>query len=297
MNPTLKNILRWTILCVLLIYLGVMLVWARSEAERHACKGVTISMGEKGLADTITVRGVKTELMKFPKRIVGSPLTSINTLEIEKYLMDLNNFEEVECFISTNGFLNVRITPMIPEVRVFDGNESYYVNRQGKRINSNAEFFTDVPVMTGHFSGDFTPQSVLPVVRFVQKDPLLRDLTAMFVARDADNIILVPRITGHVINFGDTTRLDEKRRMVMTAYKNIIPYKGWDTYDTISVKFKGQIVATRRNKTPLYPIETLIEEEDPEEATLPTEGVAATAGQNTSSPSNTPQTDSAAAAT
>lgn len=282
MNPTLKNILRWTILVVLLAYLGCILAWARSEADRHSCKGVTISMGEKGLSDTITVRGVKAELMKYPRRIVGAQLTSINTLDIEKYLMGLNNFESVQCFVSTNGFLNVRITPMIPEMRVFDGETSYYVNKQGKRINSNAEFFTDVPIVTGTFSKDFTPQGILPIVRFVQKDPVLKGLVAMYEASDKDNIILVPRITGHVINFGDTTRLEEKRRMLLTAYKNIIPYKGWNEYDTISVKFKGQIVATRRNKTPLYPIETFIEEEDPEDATLPTEDIAAGTGGNKS---------------
>lgn len=295
MNPTLKNILRWTILVVLLAYLGCMWVWARAEAERHACKGVTISMGEKGLSDTITVRGVKAELMKYPRRIVGAPLPTINTLDIEQYLMGLNNFEDVQCYVSTNGFLNVRITPMIPEVRVFDGDESYYVNRKGKRINSNAEFFTDVPVVTGHFTGDFTPQDVLPVVRFVQKDPVLRELTAMFEARDRDNILIVPRITGHVVNFGDTTRLAEKRRMLLTAYKNIIPYKGWGMYDTISVKFKGQIVATRRNKAPLYPIETIIEAEDPEEATLPTENLASSPVNPGSAPA--PATDSTATAT
>lgn len=280
---------------MLLAYLGCMWVWGRAEAERHACKGVTISMDKKGLSDTITVRGVKTELMRYPRKIVGAPLTSINTLEIEKYLMGLNNFEDVQCYVSTNGYLNVRITPMIPEVRVFDGNDSYYVNRQGKRIASNAEFFTDVPVLTGHFDASFTPQQVLPVIRFVQKDRTLRELTAMFQAYDADNIILVPRITGHVVNFGDTTRLDEKRRMLLTAYQNIIPYKGWGAYDTISVKFKGQIVATRRNKTPLYAIETFIEEEDPEDATLPTEDMAPT--QTTTKPSATQAADSTATAT
>ncbi len=96
----------------------------------------------------------------------------------------------------------------------------------------------------------------------------------MYEVNGPDDIILVPRITGHVINLGDTTRLAEKRRMLMTAYKNIIPYRGWNQYDTISVKFRGQIVATRRNKAPLYPIETFIEEEDPEEATLPAEVAA-----------------------
>lgn len=253
-------------------------------------------MGKKGLSDTITIKGVKAELMKYPRKLVGAPISSINAMDIEKYLMNLNNFEDVQCYVSTNGFLNVSITPMIPEVRVFDGNDSYYVNRQGKRIKSNAEFFMDVPVMAGTFTKDFTPQSVLPVVRFVKKDPVLKDLIAMFEAHDADNILLVPRITGHVINFGDTTRLEEKRRMLLTAYRNIIPYKGWEMYDTISVKFKGQIVATRRNKTPLYPIESILEEEDPEEATLPTENIVESKPAAAQTPA-TPATDSAAVTT
>lgn len=253
-------------------------------------------MGKKGLSDTITIKGVKAELMKYPRKLVGAPISSINAMDIEKYLMNLNNFEDVQCYVSTNGFLNVSITPMIPEVRVFDGNDSYYVNRQGKRIKSNAEFFMDVPVMAGTFTKDFTPQSVLPVVRFVKKDPVLKDLIAMFEAHDADNILLVPRITGHVINFGDTTRLEEKRRMLLTAYRNIIPYRGWEMYDTISVKFKGQIVATRRNKTPLYPIESILEEEDPEEATLPTENIVESKPAAAQTPA-TPATDSAAVTT
>lgn len=274
MTPVMKNILRWSILTLLLAYVGCIWVWANAEAERHSCKGVTITMGEKGLSDTITVRGVKAELMKYPRKIVGAQVTAINTLDIERYLMRLNNFENVQCFISSSGYLNVRISPMIPEIRVFDGNKSYYVNKNGKRIDSNAEFFAEVPVVVGRFSRNMPPQSVLPVVRFVQNDPLLSDIVAMYEVIDKDNILLIPRITGHVVNFGDTTRLAEKRRMLLSAYRNIIPYKGWDEYDTISVKFKGQIVASRRDKRPLYPIEEFYEEEDPEDATLPSEGLA-----------------------
>lgn len=281
MNPRLKNILKWTLLILLVGYLGGILVWARGEAERNSCKGITISMEKRGLSDTITVRGVRAELRKYPKRLVGAPLPSVNTLDVEEYLMKLNNFEDVKCYMSTNGFLNVRITPMIPEIRVFDGDDSYYVNRQGKRIRSNAEFFADVPIVAGHFSDKLQPHTVLPVVRFVQANPVLRELVAMYIVRGPDDIMLVPRVTGHIINFGDTTRLEQKRRMLLTAYRNIIPYKGWQQYDTISVKFQDQIVATRRNKTPLYPIETFIEDEDMEEATLP------------EAPDTQPRTDSA----
>lgn len=286
MKPVIKKILQWSILTVLLAYVGCIWVWANREAERNACKGVTISMGKKGLSDTITVRGVKGELMKYPRRIVGARCSAINTLDIERYLMQLNNFENVKCFLSSSGYLNVRITPLIPEIRVFDGMKSYYVNRQGKRIDSKAEFYADVPLVTGRFNSAMRPETVLPVVRHINGHPELREIVAMYEMRSPSDILIIPRITGHVINFGDTTRLEEKCRMILTAYRKIIPYKGWNEYDTISVKFKGQIVATRRDKAPLWPIEALLEDVDPEDATLPTEGLAAAPAAPPANPGN-----------
>ncbi|MDE6217654.1 MAG: hypothetical protein K2F64_01485, partial [Muribaculaceae bacterium] len=44
--------------------------------------------------------------------------------------------------------------------------------------------------------------------------------------------------------------------------------RGWETYATISVKFRGQIVAPRRDKTPLHPLAEIEEEVNPEEASL-----------------------------
>lgn len=273
MTPTTKKILKWTVLILLLAYVVGITIWARMEADNHTVKGITITMEETGISDTITVRGVKLSLLKYPDKIIGAPANTLNTLKIEKYLMGLNNFEDVKCYISSDGSLNVKITPMIPEIRVFDGNRSYYVNKNGKCINSNAEFYADVPVVNGHFTKNFRPESILPVVRFVKADKQLDNLVGMFEAKGPNDILLVPRIAGHVINFGDTTRLQEKKRALLTLYEKVIPYKGWEEYDTISVKFRGQIVATRRNKAPLYPIEMFEEEVDPEEATLPTDSV------------------------
>ena len=72
-----------------------------------------------------------------------------------------------------------------------------------------------------------------------------------------------------MVNFGDTTRLAEKRDALKLFYSKVMPYKGWEEYDTISVKFRGQVVATRRDKTRLNVNSEPIEEEDLEEATLP----------------------------
>ena len=158
---------------------------------------------------------------------------------------------------------------MIPEIRVFDGNESYYINKDGKRIAANAEFFADVA------RGARTVHERLPSHLGASRGALrAQRLHAqasreyVFEAKDADDILLIPRVAGHVINFGDASGLERKRRALMAIYRNVMPYKGWEEYDTISVKFRGQVVATRRDKSAAAHSAVLTEEADLEEASL-----------------------------
>lgn len=264
-----KTIFKWLILTSLFAYIACMTIWARGEAEKLVCTGIEINIESAGRADSVTINGVRQELAKFPKKIIGTPVPVINTRDIEQYLSAYSNFEDVECALSTTGKLKVGIIPMIPELRVFEKNASYYINKDGKRIESKPNFFVDVPVVTGNFTQTFTPRNLIGMSRFIQTDPILKHLVSMIEVRDSDNIILVPRIHGHVINFGDTTRLREKRDALVTMYRKVMPYKGWDMYDTISVKFRNQIVATRRNKARNFHSLPVEEEVDPEESTLP----------------------------
>lgn len=265
-----KTVFKWVLLILLMAYVAGMTVWARQEGRQHICKGIDVLLTTSHPADTTTRQGIMSELEHYPGKIAGAPLSSINTHKIERFLSSLNAFEKVDCAIAADSRLQIVVTPMIPEIRVFDTNgKSYYVNKDGKRITSNAEFFVDVPVVQGHFTDKFPARSVIPIAKYIRDDNELNTLIAGIKVQDADNILLVPRIRGHLINFGDTSRLDAKKRAILTAYRSIMPRKGWNEYDTISVKFKGQIVATRRNK-PVIDHGDIVEQEiDLEEATLP----------------------------
>lgn len=264
-----KTILKWLILIILLAYAACAAVWAGTEAQRRVCTGVTVEVADNNSVAPVTPGSVRKELAKYPRKIKGAYLHDINTKKIEKFLSSYSNFESVDCSLSSEGTLSVRIVPMIPEVRIFENGRSYYINKDGKRIDSKASFFVDLPVVSGNFSPSFTPRQILSVVRFIQNDALLSDLVGMVEVRSPEDIILVPRIHGHVINLGDTTRLKEKRDAIVAMYRKVIPYKGWETYDTISVKFRGQVVASRKDKTLKGHSVEYDEEEDPEEATLP----------------------------
>ena len=74
------------------------------------------------------------------------------------------------------------------------------------------------------------------------------------------NIIIIPTVVGHVVNFGDTSMVDDKFLRLRTFYRKVLPTVGWQHYDTIAVKWRGQVVATRRHKRP-EPVQLITIEE------------------------------------
>lgn len=266
---------------MLLAYAAVMTVWAHRQAREHVCTGIEVRVEGSAAMDSVIRHGVTEELRRYPQRLVGTPLHQLSTSDVERFLSRYSNFESVNCIISARGKLIVNIVPLVPVMRVFFGDNSYYINKDGKHIESNAEFYSDVPVVSGRFNRAFQPKAVLPLINYISKDPLLSELVSMVMAENEHNLILVPRIRGHVINFGDTTRLDEKKRALTLFYRQVMPYKGWEEYDTISVKYRGQVVATRRDKTRLNHSEEYEEEVDLEEATLPDIGETTEPGGET----------------
>ena len=263
-----NTILKWTLLIILLGYTAAITVWAHAEASRNACSGIEVVVDGSNKADSVTRNGVLAELAHYPRKIIGVPLESVNTYDVRQFLSRFSNFENVDCVITTDGKLKVSVIPMIPEIRVFSPMGSYYINKDGKYIASNAEFYVDVPIVKGVFTNKLPAMYVLPVTRFIESDPVLSELVAMIEVIDEDNIILIPKIQGHVINSGDTTLLQEKKRALMTMYNKIMPYKGWNEYDTISVRFRNQIVATRRLKALEAHGPLTDDGDDPEEAAL-----------------------------
>lgn len=272
MKITIKTtILKWTLLLLLMGYTAWVAVWANREANRHKCTGVIVEIVgcDNPVIRDRTKKGIETEMARYPDQLKGVPVHNLDIGKVETYLNSMANFESVHCMINSDNHLLIEAKPLEPVMRVFEGDKSYYINREGKRIETKAEFFADVPVVYGNFNSKFAPRQVLPLVRYLESDRDLANLAGMIEARDARNLIIVPRIKGHVVNFGDTSRLKEKSENLFLFYRKVMPYKGWETYDTISVKYRGQVVATRRNKPTVVHQEVSEEEIDPEELALP----------------------------
>lgn len=249
---TKKSVIRCLLALVLALYVGFTVVMANEAMSRAKCQGFDIRILQtEGSRHFVTATEVKRLLKEWNLDDTDRPASSINLQKIENHLRSVINIEDAEAELLPDNRIRLTITPMIPVARVFDySGHSYYINREGKRLTANARYHLDVPVITGVFDSVHPAAGVLPVVRYIQNDSAWNSITAQLMvdSRNRD-IILVPLIRGHVVNLGDTTAIADKLSRVMTMYRKVLPVKGWEYYDTISVKWAGQVVATRRVKS------------------------------------------------
>lgn len=265
---TKKGVIRCLMAILLAAYIGVAVVLANQVAARNKCQGFDIRIIQaEGSRDFVTEAEVRRLLREWRLDNTDKAASSIDLQKIEDNLNNVVNIESATAERMPDNTIRLTIVPMIPVARVFDfkGN-SYYINRDGKRLTANARFHIDVPVISGEFDSIHSPAELIPLVGHIQNDPAWNAITSQVmvdpVSRD---IILVPLIRGHVVNLGDTSRISDKLSRVMAMYHKVMPLKGWEFYDTISVKWGGQVVATRRVKSIPEPAIRFDQEGDIEE--------------------------------
>ena len=249
---------------ILAVALTVGILWAREKSRGELCTSVDVEVVNADSTSFVTPQGVLTDLKGQGIKIVGKHMGDINASDIEEALKVSPYLENADIVKCQNGKVLIRVSQLVPVMRVFDGEDSYYMNRAGKRMAATTYYHCDVPVVQGHFTRKYPASRLLPLIDYVENDSLLHSLVTMYQVRDTNNIILVPDISGHVVNIGNADGFENKFAKLKLFYREVMPKRGWNTYDTISVKWNHQVVATRRTKAVVQTIE--YDPEDDEQA-------------------------------
>ena len=257
-----KRLIQYSILAVLAVALTVGILWAREKSRGELCTSVDVEVVNADSTSFVTPQGVLTDLKGQGIKLVGKHMGDINASDIEEALKVSPYLENADIVKCQDGKVLIRVSQLVPVVRVFDGEDSYYMNRAGKRMAATTYYHCDVPVVLGHFTRKYPATRLLPLIDYVENDSLLRSLVTMYQVRDTNNIIIVPELSGHVVNIGNADGFENKFAKLKQFYTQVMPKRGWNTYDTISVKWNHQIVATRRVKAVAPVLEDYSEDDE-----------------------------------
>ncbi len=179
----------------------------------------------------------------------GRALSDISTGDMEQWLEANPWIARAGAFFDMHGNLHIDIVQKEPVVRVIHNNGvSYYLDKSGTLLPLSGKFTARVPVATG-FPGKMLPEQernrLLRLALYLHNREFLRAFTEQ-IAWTEEGYVLIPKIGDQYVVIGDTGRLNEKFRNLRAFYRHVASTQGWNRYQRIDLRFKDQIVCTKR---------------------------------------------------
>jgi cell division protein FtsQ len=259
-------IVMWSVLAAgLLVSLG----FVNKKQDSLLCKSLDISVNQDDDLYFLNKMDIAKLIHDRGDSIVNQPKLSVNTTEIEHALNSHPDIADAKVYITIDGRLKVEVKQRRPLLRVINASgDSYYLDDVGKLMPLSEKYTANVIVANGNIlesyaTGYMYSMGLVAKDSASKKNKMLHELYAMAKYINADQfwkeqvqqiyvnsdreMEIVPMVGNQKIIFGDTTAMDEKFKKLLTFYQQGLNTTGWwNKYSIINLKFKNQIVCTKK---------------------------------------------------
>jgi len=251
--------LRYARLAWLLFLFIVGMIWiiARDRKANTFADGLLVQVKELPGGDKlISERDVRQVLLSaFGSDLENSELASLDVDRMERVLENDPFVKNADVYIDQNNQVHIDIEQREPLVRVLDNKgNNYYLDAAGKKMPPSKNYAARVIVATGNIS-PYTPQfrqkrksnlkDLFNLTQALLADEFLASFIQQIHVNNAGDFILVPLIGDQKIVLGTARKLEDKLDRLKIFYQEGMPYEGWRKYETINLKYSGQVVCKR----------------------------------------------------
>ena len=103
-----------------------------------------------------------------------------------------------------------------------------------------------VPIVSGYVEKELAVTDLYKFALFLQENEFWNDQIEQIYVYPDNDIELIPRVGNHRIMLGTLDEFEEKLANLKLFYEQAIPKVGWEKYSMINLKYKNQIVCTKR---------------------------------------------------
>jgi cell division protein FtsQ len=219
-------------------------VWRRQSLVRDVRVDI-----DYGRSDTlVTAAQIEDQIRAAMPNITSIMLRDVDLKTVERIAAASPYLSVCKAGTSISRNVVVFATQRRPIVRVCTQQE-YYLDETAHRVPNSAVGSCDVVVASGNIPPDGAGQKeVWELASYLDHHP---DLAPLFdqIYRDAKgDLYLTPKLGNHVVQLGSVDDLDDKFHRLMALYQRALPRVGWEKYSQLSVKYRGQVVCTRKNE-------------------------------------------------
>ena len=254
----------------LLLVVAFLVTVGFADSRRHdtVCTGLEVrvhSAAGHAFLERSDVIGMVQDKIGSP---VGKTLSSINMAMLEKIINSNAYVARAEVFSTVDGKLNLDVVQRNPVLRIINrSKESFYIDEEGVFMPLSDAYTANVTVANGDLNASLTDRKIR-VFEPEDADDTTKHLTTVekifvlnrYMSRSAfwsaqveqvyvgadREFEIIPRMGDHAVRLGDVRDLNEKFEKLFHFYRQGLNRAGWNAYRTIDVRYKDQVVCTKK---------------------------------------------------
>jgi len=257
-------IVFWVVLGIALV---AILILAKNQNESQIAQKPNISIHVEGENAFLNEKELmeRLELKKLYK--VGIAVDKIDIKKIEAFIKAMDEIKKVKVFKNIGNTWDINVELRRPIARIYPVSQnSFYLDDEGFTINRTHLHTARVLIISGEITENLSKVSIKEIINndslksirkiddiyrisnYVCNDSFFKALIGQVYLEKNGDFILIPIVGKQTILFGSAfsdEEVNDKFNRLKIFYKQGMPYEGWDKYNTIIVKYDGQIVGRK----------------------------------------------------
>jgi len=240
----------------IVLLLVIALTAIAFEARLHEQKPLTeVVLRFSNEADSSQLTS-RSELRQRVLAEIGEEFRKLHVGEVQTRLLEeqlqMHHFiERCQVAVDVEGKLVIEVTEAQPLLRLMGPNgEAAFLSKSGRLFPRSLRYTPRVPVLVLPDAKSLTPafweeseqQKIIALFQDIQKDEFLSAQLADAKLTSKGKLIFYPQVGGEKIIFGEPVGFSKKFSKLKLYYNQVIPKKGWQSYETIDLSFDRQLV-------------------------------------------------------
>jgi cell division protein FtsQ len=241
-----RKVLNSVYLLAMVSMLVLLVFTSNKTRSKVICESIEVEVDTRGDLFFLTEEMIVDLVAENQDSLVGSSFEDINIFLLEENVNMHPNIDKAELYLSLNGKLCINVKQRKPIARVFEENQSYYLDDQIDPIPLSDRY--TARVLHVYWDEKTISRSVdlSAILKYLSEDKFLKAQITAIEFDENDEVIMYPRIGDHKIVLGSALNLTKKFEKLKVFYREGLEKVGWDRYSHINLKFENQVVCTKR---------------------------------------------------
>lgn len=239
---------------IIMIMVIGLVAFADRNARQLQCRDIVIRLDNINENHFLDEADVLRMVEAGQGQLRNMTFDAIDFRDIEQRLRQQRNLKDAQVYNDFKGNLIVEASLRRPIARLAqEKGADAYLSEEGVVMSVSERYSSRVVVLSGPYvqklfieqqlSAAPLDQEIMQLLQFIRADSFWSVQVAEVHVLADGKVWLFPQVGNQVIAFGLPSDLEQKFFRLKVFYKEILPRKGWNKYDTVSLEYAGQVVA------------------------------------------------------